>query len=194
VHEAEKRYRELGPESLKQTDDLVAVIRGHLWIEFLLNTALEDAMSQPSEMSLDRMSFPTRVDLAVALGILSRSEGNAYVQANWLRNRFAHDPDFLLDEQSVERVWNSIPVELRIPEAHPFALKGGTPKETFIHAFGILMVRMDTAVTRLRDQKIEQQAFLEAICGCGGSFPSSRAVVEQVRGGKGPEGSRGAPE
>jgi hypothetical protein len=82
MHDAERRYREVAERTLEEGDDLVAVIRGHLWIEFLLNTALEEAMSNPSEIELDRMSLPARIDLAVALSIVDRGEGAAYSRAN----------------------------------------------------------------------------------------------------------------
>jgi hypothetical protein len=57
---------------LNEGDDLIAVIRGHLWVDFLLNTALEAALKQPEEATLDRLPIPARVDLAVAMGIIPR--------------------------------------------------------------------------------------------------------------------------
>jgi hypothetical protein len=48
---------------LQQGDDLTAVIRGHLRMDFLLNTAIEAAFDHPDEATLDRLSFPPKVDL-----------------------------------------------------------------------------------------------------------------------------------
>jgi hypothetical protein len=84
---------------VEEGDDLIAVIRGHLWIDFLLNAALEAALDHPEEAVLDRLPFPTRVDLAVALGVLARELGETCVAANRVRNRFAHDLDFELDDE-----------------------------------------------------------------------------------------------
>jgi hypothetical protein len=74
-------------------DPLQIAIRGHLYIEGELTKLLNEAFPKPEAIDLTRVSFPLKVDLAVAIGVLRPDEKPPYMTLNKLRNRLAHNLD-----------------------------------------------------------------------------------------------------
>jgi hypothetical protein len=72
-------------------DPLGAVVRGHLYVESLLITLIEEALLNPEAIDLARLNFPLKMDLAVALGLVNPDDAPAFLFLNRLRNRFAHN-------------------------------------------------------------------------------------------------------
>lgn len=67
------------------------VVRGHLYVEAELLLTLEEALPFPALADLDRFTFPQKVALAAAHGLLRADDKPAYSKLNALRNRLAHN-------------------------------------------------------------------------------------------------------
>lgn len=67
------------------------LLRGHLWMENLINRILELHIVNAGVLDLDRMGFRQKIDLAQAFGFISQADGNALKALNRLRNKLAHN-------------------------------------------------------------------------------------------------------
>jgi hypothetical protein len=70
---------------------LEIVLRGHLWVESSLIRLIEEVVPRPEAIDLARFSFPQKMSLGVALGLVRSEYASAYLKLNALRNRVAHD-------------------------------------------------------------------------------------------------------
>jgi hypothetical protein len=78
-------------KAMKGGDPLGALVRGHLFVESKLIELIEDTLHNPNAIDLSRINFPTKLNLAVAMGLLPESERRGYTALNALRNRVAHN-------------------------------------------------------------------------------------------------------
>jgi hypothetical protein len=67
------------------------LLRGHLWIESLINRILEVHIVDAKALDLDRATFRQKVDIAQAFGFISPQDGAALRVLNRLRNKLAHN-------------------------------------------------------------------------------------------------------
>jgi hypothetical protein len=70
---------------------LEIVLRGHLWVESSLIRLIEEVLPRSEAIDLARFSFPQKLSLGVALGLVRAEYTSAYLKLNTLRNRVAHD-------------------------------------------------------------------------------------------------------
>ncbi len=56
-------------EALTNEDDLIVVVRGHIYLEVQLNRFLDSMFPFPEEISRSRFSWPQKVELALSLGL-----------------------------------------------------------------------------------------------------------------------------
>lgn len=77
-------------EHINADEPLEIILRGHLWIESALIEVIRDALKVPDALKMDRLSFPQKIDLAVALGVFDSKQAPAYMKINQLRNKVAH--------------------------------------------------------------------------------------------------------
>lgn len=70
---------------------LETLLKGHLWIENVLNSFLEAATEHPHALHLDRVSFSNKVNLCEAFGLVSPSVAETLRLFNRHRNELAHD-------------------------------------------------------------------------------------------------------
>lgn len=66
-------------------------MRGHLWVEKYLTDLIRGALPEPTALKMDRMGFAQKVQLSVALGVVSESDAQALRTINTIRNKLAHD-------------------------------------------------------------------------------------------------------
>jgi hypothetical protein len=86
--------RNYGAEFTRQLNDpdpFVFIIKGHLYIEALINAIINGAFLEPSQLELDYMSFDRKVKLCVAAGIIPIEVGRVINKLNQIRNKFAHN-------------------------------------------------------------------------------------------------------
>lgn len=93
-------------------NDLVAVMRGHLYVEAAVNRLIDAMLPFPQELSDSRLGWPQRVDLALALG-LKAQYGGPLKKIGQIRNKFAHCPDASLDDEDVSGLYASLDAEDR---------------------------------------------------------------------------------
>jgi hypothetical protein len=67
------------------------VLRGHLWIEYLLEKLLVVAFARPTAVNLERLTWSYKLQLCDGLGLLSPDRVPALAEVNKIRNRLAHD-------------------------------------------------------------------------------------------------------
>jgi hypothetical protein len=67
------------------------LLRGHLWIENLIQRIIEINIVNAGVLDLDRMGFRQKIDIAQAFGFINPEIGNAFKALNRLRNKLAHD-------------------------------------------------------------------------------------------------------
>jgi hypothetical protein len=75
----------------KPESSFEVLLRGHLWVESLINRILEIHMLDLSSLDLDRMTFRQKIDVAQAFGFIAPEDGNAFRKLNRLRNKLAHN-------------------------------------------------------------------------------------------------------
>jgi hypothetical protein len=96
-------------KNLLAEDTLGVVIRGHLYVESRLMELIESALPDPGAIDLTRLSFLIKLDLCVALELLTESQKRAYGALNAMRNQMAHNADIQLqpaDEARIYKVLN----------------------------------------------------------------------------------------
>jgi hypothetical protein len=86
-------------QAIKSEDDLGAIIRGHLYAETALNELLRKNLRHSSVAR--KFTFDQKADLVRALGLVSHQMRIMLRQLGVLRNRFAHNLNYILNEQDV---------------------------------------------------------------------------------------------
>ncbi len=99
-------------EALRHDEDLVAVIRGHLYLEVQLNRLLDALLPYPDEISDSRLGWPQRINLALALGLKPQYR-QPLKKVGAIRNGFAHEPDQTLKDDDVKALYDSLSQEDR---------------------------------------------------------------------------------
>jgi hypothetical protein len=125
-------------EVLDSDEPLVMVIRGHLWIEHELQLAMWRVLELPEVLSFDRLTFERKIELAVAVGVLEETEMPAYLAANALRNRFAHDPEMEIDAATADRLVTTLTPELRSYFVPDRVIEEDAPHEAVARCFAAL--------------------------------------------------------
>jgi hypothetical protein len=93
------------PLRLLNSDDPVAVVVGvHLHLEAFLIELINEKLVRPRALNLDRLNFPSKVGLAVALDAIPETAAPALRTINELRNRIAHNLNAQLVEADAERL------------------------------------------------------------------------------------------
>ncbi|MEH6994241.1 hypothetical protein V7075_16220 [Neobacillus drentensis] len=92
---------------LKMNDVLSTVLRGHLYIESELEKQLNEYLAHPEVLEMDRLKFSDKLTWLVALGLLSKENRMPYKRLNELRNKFAHNIEYQLQESDLEKIVNT---------------------------------------------------------------------------------------
>jgi hypothetical protein len=93
---------------LNAPDLAVLSIRGHVAIESALSDVIQQALPDPHHLEVKRLSFPLKVDLAVALKSLHKDSRPLFIKLNTIRNSFAHQATADLDEALAGDLKNSM--------------------------------------------------------------------------------------
>lgn len=89
-------------------DPLQIIIRGHLYVEYNLIRLIEESIPHPQAINLTRFSFPLKIDLAIALGLLSPEEQPAYIALNRFRNKLAHNLEMEITKDDESDFFNTL--------------------------------------------------------------------------------------
>lgn len=82
---------DLYSEHMRGRGIVEVLLRGHLWVEQFLMALIEAEVANPAPLSMDRMTFANKLNLAEALGLLSSGDAKTIRILNKMRNRLAHD-------------------------------------------------------------------------------------------------------
>jgi hypothetical protein len=94
---------------LRGDESLQLVIRAHLYAEQLIFAMISERLAKPDAIDLDRLTFPLKVRLAVAMGLMAEEVIAPLLGLNKLRNRFAHETDYRFTSDDKIDLLSSIP-------------------------------------------------------------------------------------
>ncbi|MEK7761245.1 MAG: hypothetical protein AAB433_06675 [Nitrospirota bacterium] len=92
-------FDELDQHAMEQlvfgTGELSPILKGHLFIERVLETLISENISKPAALfGKRRLNFELKVDLALALGLLSEKHVSAFKALNKIRNSYTHQASY----------------------------------------------------------------------------------------------------
>lgn len=110
-------------------DELIVIVRGHLYLEHVLIAFLTEALRYPEAVKFRRIPYPLKVDLCAALGVVPKDIVPVLIKVNELRNKVAHNLNYEFTEQDKRDLYNCYPkygqelvIERGVPgETHPLA-------------------------------------------------------------------------
>lgn len=101
-------------KTLKWGDPLSVLVKGHLFVESKLIELIEEELPNQGAIDLSRITFPTKLGLAVALELLPESERRGYAAFNALRNQVAHNYEKQLAASDENTLLKSLSKKLRM--------------------------------------------------------------------------------
>lgn len=138
------------------------VVRTQSEIEAALRTVISEALEEPHQLELDRLSFPLKVDLAIALRALTPSIRQTFLKLNRIRNEFAHNSRADFSEQAAKELMLTVPEDRRVELKAHFD-SASTPRETLKIVFVTAYFEARGAVERLQHQKSKKAKLLNDI-------------------------------
>ena len=82
--------------SLFLDETISAFVTGHLIIESLIVQIIDLKLEDPTSFDAFRLSFPAKINLCKALGMIDSDIAKFLLEINTIRNRFAHNLGFKL--------------------------------------------------------------------------------------------------
>ena len=98
-------YDELDQHAMERlvfdNEEVSPILKGHIFIEQVLETLLSNNMQKPSAFFKKNRSFDIKVDLAHAMGLLDSKHYSAFKAINNVRNNYAHKHDYKVSIQEL---------------------------------------------------------------------------------------------
>jgi len=145
---------------LSSNDPFVLVVRGHQFLESMMNLAVSEALPISHEVEVSRLTFPLKVDLAIALRVLPTECRVGYMKINRLRNRFAHDHTASLTRRAAREAYNALSVRMR----DAFGRESDSiaePSSLVRRCIQILFVVLEISVTSMRDERVRERVVMD---------------------------------
>ena len=148
---------------IMNTDDLLTIIvRGHVALDTLLSDAIAMSLPASHEIELSRISFPLKVDLAIATGMLRKDSRPSITALNRIRNSFAHKPDAAFGDKQAVELRNTLSQKQR------HTLEGeidGEPDVKLIlnRVMTILYVELDYVMSAVSDGRLRFEILREIV-------------------------------
>lgn len=154
----ERRWKEI----ISAEDVLSVVVRGHSALDAMLSDAIAKAIPAAHEVELSRLSFPLKVDLAVATGMLGRECRPSMLGINKLRNQFAHTHDSVFTARQAAELRSTM------SEAQRQALEGeidGKPNPSLIlnRILTLLYIELDQRMEAVDDGRLRLEILHEIV-------------------------------
>ncbi|KQY98817.1 hypothetical protein ASD19_06305 [Microbacterium sp. Root53] len=89
-------------EGLAEADALAVLLRGHLWIEVLLEQVARTRLARPDAIDWSRARFEHKLSIAEAVDGITPDLSAAVRDLNRLRNRLAHDLRYSVSEDDLK--------------------------------------------------------------------------------------------
>ena len=87
---------------LSESKDLAAIIKGHLFIERILDRLIQSSLKSPEFLQDQRLHFYLKIDLACALGVLPNDVAAPIRALNKIRNKYAHSDSYQVSFEELE--------------------------------------------------------------------------------------------
>lgn len=129
-------------------DGLSLVLQSHLMLEECFNFLIENSLKHPEHLDLDRLNFYTKVHICAAMGCISSDLLPAIKVLNKLRNSFAHDSNYTLEQSDVESIWNALPEGSRIGDIE--TVRSSTTKANMICVLAGIVAPVQTSVHAIK--------------------------------------------
>lgn len=149
-------------DAVDSKDILNLVIRAHGEIDIAIRIAVAEALAEPHEVELERLTFPLKVDFAIALGVIHSRIRPLLLKLNRVRNSFAHDSRANVSESDRMEVLGTLAPELRQGVEKHIQNANGT-KEILRIAFVIGFFECKGAVERVRERKRRQKIWMQDV-------------------------------
>lgn len=89
-------------ELLREADEVGVLLRGHLWLEALVEYATRNKLERPDAIDWASAHFDHKLALGEAVGAIDPQLAVGLRGFNRLRNRIAHELDFAVSEDDVK--------------------------------------------------------------------------------------------
>jgi len=172
--------------ALNGEDDLGAVIRTHLFIEYLLDEYLDNVFNDYKSLDLLHLEYNEKLSLASAI-LFKKEDSKALKAIGNLRNRFAHNLDAKLDKQTVDNLYTSLSTSDKeiVKNAHENIIERDRgdkkkakfndlpPKERFVYIAIAIKARLQLTIFMLEDELKFGVFVYKCQCGFRGRIPIS---------------------
>ncbi len=88
------------------------LLQSHLYYDHVISTFLNDNLANPEAIHAFQMGFSQKLNLVEALGLLKQEAVSAIRYVNKLRNKIAHDLEFVITDKEVTDFYNCLPPDL----------------------------------------------------------------------------------
>ncbi|MEO1673658.1 MAG: hypothetical protein AAFR77_23245 [Cyanobacteria bacterium J06631_2] len=95
-------------------EELSPILKGHLFIEGVLETLITRCLPNPDSIFKNQLSFKMKLDLAKSLNLLDDKHVSAFKAINRIRNNYAHDWNYQVSFEDLTGFkfdWEAIQVE-----------------------------------------------------------------------------------
>jgi hypothetical protein len=99
---------------LLRGDDWQRIIQGHLFFDHVMSAMISEQMMRPLDISIDRMNFPTKVELISAMGLIPTNNKPFLLGINKIRNKIAHNLGFKVTRTHANQLFIDSPKKFRL--------------------------------------------------------------------------------
>lgn len=145
---------------------LMIVLRGHIYIEHELEEMLKIGLKEPGTIfkkdGNTRIGFETKLNWAVAIGMLPKDVRTAYANLNTLRNKYAHKLDADLTDEDLKGIKDGF--NTGINETYKQFLEGATDEQRnssiwmIRRMISVLWLHSKLAIYNYNQDKIDKYA------------------------------------
>jgi hypothetical protein len=132
------------------------LLQAHLYFDHVITRTLTDALSNPDALNLRRTGFYQKLQLIAAMDLLPASLTSVIEFINALRNKIAHDLDFVIRDDDVNDLINCTPKHLRDVAEEEERRSGPLQFHELLRVilFQIEVVRQDHEYQRMTGRKM----------------------------------------
>ena len=135
-------------------DPFRLAIRGQQGLDQLLTAAIAETLGGAHTVELSSLRFPTRVDLAMALGAFPAAFGPALVEVNRVRNRFAHEPSAEFAGPEAQRLLGTLPDEAALQVRQQIDDVSAEAPRTLAYVILVLFHLLQLSIAEHRDSRV----------------------------------------
>ncbi|WP_424536801.1 hypothetical protein ACOZ38_44380 [Sphaerisporangium viridialbum] len=132
-------------EHLNAQEPLQIIIRGHLWVELMINDVLQEVLPRPEHLQKARLSFSQRIHLAAAMQLISSEDLPSMLKLNRIRNTAAHELNSTIDAVAVQELISTLSPKMR------FIAFNGRPVDEFPSDLRTIIATMVVMLDGVRD-------------------------------------------